>query len=74
MNFKMEYSISDEYRELLNDVIKFTTILVILNLLMYLSNPGENTFLGANYVIFMIYIILGLITYWLVVSKVILFD
>ncbi len=74
MNLKFEYSISDEYKDLVNDIIKFCTILIVLNLLMFLSNPTDNKFLGAAFVSFMIYIILGIITYWLVVSKVILFD
>ena len=74
MNLKFEYSISDEYKDLVNDIVKFCTILIVLNFLMFLSNPTDNKFLGMAFVSFMIYIILGIITYWLVVSKVILFD
>jgi hypothetical protein len=74
MNLKFEYSISDEYKELVRDIIKFSTILIVLNLLMFLTNPADNTFLGQAFVTFMIYIILGIVTYWLVVSKVILLD
>lgn len=69
-----ELKIADDYKDLHQDLLKFTTILIVLNLLMFLSNPSENTFLGINFIKFMIYILLGIITYYLVVSKIIVFD
>lgn len=77
MDFKFEYKfdkVDEEYKNLFNDVVKFVTILVVLNLLMFMSNPSQNSFLGSTYMKLMIYIILGLVTYWLVISKVIIFD
>ena len=74
MDFKLEYKVDDDYKNLFNDLIKFVTILVVLNLLMFISNPSDNVFMGSTYLKLMIYIILGLVTYWLVISKVIIFD
>ena len=77
MDFKLEYKfnkVDEEYKNLFNDLIKFVTILVVLNLLMFMSNPSENSFMGTTYLKLMVYIILGLSTYWLVISKVIIFD
>jgi len=74
MNYKLEYNVDDEYKQLYNDLVKFITILVVLNLLMYMSNPTQNVLLGTNYIKLMISIILGLATYWLVISKIIIFD
>ncbi len=77
MDFKFEYKfdkVDEEYKNLFNDLVKFVTILVVLNLLMFMSNPSQNSFLGSTYMKLMIYIILGLVTYWLVISKVIIFD
>jgi hypothetical protein len=73
-DFKLEYNIDDEYKQLYNDLIKFITILVVLNLLMYISNPTQNVLLGSNYIKLMTSIILGITTYWLVISKIIVFD
>ena len=73
-DFKLEYNIDDEYKQLYNDLIKFITILVVLNLLMYISNPTQNVLLGSNYIKLMTSIILGITTYWLVISKLIVFD
>ena len=67
-------NLDDEYKNLMNDVIKFGTILLVLNLFMFLTNPKSNAFLGTNYMKFLIYILLGFTTYWLVISKLIKFD
>ena len=67
-------NLDDEYKNLMNDVIKFGTILLVLNLFMFLTNPKSNAFLGTNYMKFLIYILLGFTTYWLVISKIVKFD
>lgn len=74
MDFKLQYKVEKEYKTLYNELIKFATILIVLNLLMFLSNPSDNVFMGTTFVKFMICIILGLVTYWLVISKIIVFD
>jgi len=74
MTLKLEYKVDDEYKNLYNDLVKFTTILVVLNFIMYISNPEQNVFLGGNYMKMIICILLGLVTYWLVISKIIVFD
>ncbi len=74
MAYNLKYKVEEEYKDLVNDIIKFVTILIVLNLLMFVSNPSENVFLGNTYLKLIIYIILGLTTYWLVISKVIQFD
>ena len=73
-DFKLEYNINDEYKQLYNDLVKFITILVVLNLIMYISNHAQNVLLGSNYIKLMTSIVLGITTYWLVISKIIVFD
>lgn len=74
MNYNLQYDIDDEYKQLYNDLIKFITILIVLNIIMYISNPSQNVLLGSNYIKLMTSIILGIATYWLVISKIIVFD
>ena len=74
MNYKLQYDVDDEYKQLYNDLIKFITILIVLNIIMYISNPSQNVLLGSNYIKLMTSIILGITTYWLVISKIIVFD
>lgn len=74
MNYNLQYDVDDEYKQLYNDLIKFITILIVLNIIMYISNPSQNVLLGSNYIKLMTSIILGITTYWLVISKIIVFD
>tara|TARA_B110000208_G_C11530694_1_gene344163 strand:+ start:131 stop:358 length:228 start_codon:yes stop_codon:yes gene_type:complete len=67
-------NLDDEYKNIVKDVLKITTILVVFNIFMFLSNTGEFVLLGSNYLEFVVYIILGLLTYSLVISKIIKFD
>ena len=59
-DFKLEYNIDDEYKQLYNDLVKFVTILVVLNLIMYISNPTQNVLLGSNYIKLMTSTVLGI--------------
>ena len=63
-----------DYNNLYNDLVKYMTILVVVNVLMFMSNSGKNKLMGFNYIKFMSYVLLGIVTYWLVISKFIRFD
>lgn len=67
MNIK---NIDNEYKPLVNDLIKMTTLLIVVNILMYLSDPN-NKLLGGQYIKIMIFILLGITTYWLIIEKLI---
>ena len=64
----------DEYKNLLNDVVKFTTILIILNFLMFISDTNNNRFLGERYLGLMMFFLAGIITYWLLIFPYVRFD
>lgn len=65
--------VEDEYKPLINDLIKMTTILVVVNILMYLSD-NNNRLLGEPYIKLIIFILLGITTYWLVINKLVYFN
>lgn len=67
-------SIEEEYVPMIKDVIKMFVILVVVNLLMFISNPKGNKIMGENYVKLMLFILLGVLTYWLVVRKLIIYN
>ena len=67
-------NLEDEYKNTIKDCLKVITVLVVINIFMYIANPSEHVLLGANYLEFIVYIILGLLTYSLVISKIIKFD
>lgn len=61
-------NLGEEYIPLTNDLLKFTSILIVLNILMWISNPIENTLFGEKYLTLLIYFLLGLVTYHLLVK------
>jgi len=72
--FPYKVSIDKEYKQLMNDVMKFLTLLVVVNIIMFMSNPSENVLFGSVYTKLIISILLGVSTYWLVIDKLVVFD
>lgn len=65
--------LEEEYRPMFEEITKMIVILVVVNFLMYISDPNINKFLGESYLKLIIFIVLGVLTYWLVIKKVIKF-
>lgn len=57
------------YKLLLDDCIKFTVILLVVNFLMFASN-FKTKLLSSNYLKLIININLGLVTYWLIIKEI----
>ena len=70
----LKKKIDKEYHPLLNDLIRMLSILIITNLLMFFSNPSKNKFLGEYYVNIITFVVLGIMTYWLVIKKIVIFN
>jgi hypothetical protein len=73
-SFMSNSSTDKNMNNLLNDLAKFATIMIIINIFFFISNPSKNVLLGENYLLFMSYIGLGLGFYWLVIARFISFD
>lgn len=69
---KTQEEYSQDYKLLLNDLIKITTIFVVANILMFLSDSSNNKLFGASYMKLMTVVLLGFVTYWLVVKNIII--
>ena len=69
--FNIEFE--EEYRPMFEDIIKMIVILLVVNFLMYISDPNVNKFLGEIYLKLIIFIVLGILTYWLVIKRLIKF-
>ena len=67
-------SIDRKYNKMLNDIIKFCTILFTINLLMFMNNPSKNKLFSNKFIQLSIMIILGLLTYWLIIKELIDLD
>ena len=58
MILQIKNKISKEYHPLVDDLLKYSTILFVVNILMFASNPSKHTLLGGVYLKLMIYILL----------------
>jgi len=73
MNTLYKIKISNEYIDLMNDLTKIISVLLILNLLLYLDGLSENL-INLRYLRISFLIIVSFITYWLIVNKLIVFS
>ena len=67
-------SIPIEYRSMVNDLTRMITLQVITNYLFYVSNPSKHSFLGADFIKLLLFIIISISFYWLVIRKIISYD
>jgi hypothetical protein len=76
MNYinKLKSNINKEYYPLMDDLTRMISILIITNILMFLNNPSKNKILSEYYVNIIVFVSLGIITYWLVLKKIIVFN
>lgn len=64
----MNLNVSEEYIPLVNDLIKFSVIFIVVNVLMFIIDTNNKLF-SEKYFQLMILTLLGLATYWLVVKN-----
>jgi|TARA_B110000211_G_scaffold86601_1_gene101604 hypothetical protein len=75
MSTKAIYNIisEEDYANMSNDLVKMITILMVVNILMFINNPKENKILTLVYLKLCLFILLGIVTYWLVIKNIIVF-
>ena len=61
--------LGDEYIPLLNDLSRMITLQIIIQLMLSLRDSEEYPFFSQHFFELLFYIILGLMTYWLVIKK-----
>jgi len=69
-NAIFKYQTEEDYANMINDVVKMITILVIVNILMFINSPSENSLLSLVYLKLCVFIVLGIVTYWLIVKNI----
>jgi len=62
--------LGDEYIPLINDLARMITLQVIIQLMLSMRDPIEYPFFSQHFFELLFYIVLGLMTYWLVVKKI----
>jgi hypothetical protein len=63
-------NIGEEYIPLMDDVTRMITLQVIIQLMLSLRDSNEYPFFSQQFFELLFYIVLGLMTYWLIIRKV----
>lgn len=56
------------FREMVLDVLKWSVVLTVVHLLWFFVAPARNTLLAPQFIGMLLFIVSGLVTYWLVVD------
>ena len=70
----VELVVPPEYRSLVEDLCRMVLIQVVAHFLFYTSDPEKNTFFSASFFKTLLFVIVGVSSYWLVLRRVISFG
>lgn len=69
------FSLKDkEYVDLIDDVVRMVTIQLGIQFLYYLNSPDNVSLFSSDFILLVIYMILGILLYRLVLRKIIIFK
>ena len=71
--FNIELNIDKEYIPLINDVIRMFIIQVVAHALFVVNNKNVG-FFDKNFLQMLIFILLGIATYWMIVRKIVIIN
>jgi hypothetical protein len=63
--------IGKEYSLFVNDLVRILVIHTIYDLMVFLNNPGTHSLFNASFFEHILFMTLGILTYWLIVRKII---
>lgn len=72
----VDLKILDNYKYFINDILKYLTILVVFQYLYtsnhkLIKNPFNSKFLNDSFLYLIMFIVLGLMTYYLIIQELI---
>jgi hypothetical protein len=71
--YKLDLDIDKEYIPLLNDIVRMTIIQLVAQTLFFLISSGDIELLSGNFIKTLIFICIGICTYWLLLRKIFIF-
>lgn len=70
------YTISlgnEEYAGMVNDMIRFATIQIAIQLMLVLMDPDKFSFFSVDFIILLMFVVIGVMFYWLIIKKFVIF-
>ena len=66
--------IGPEYIEMCNDIARFIIIQVAIQTMLYTMNPDRFHFFTADFFMLLMFIVIGVLLYWLVFKRIVSFT
>jgi hypothetical protein len=63
-----------DYLPLIDDIVRIVIIQISLQLLLFATDPDQYQFFSVDFILLLIYIVLGVCMYWLVFKKLVMFK
>ena len=67
-------SFGPEYVELFNDISRFVIIQIAIQIMLVTVDPTAYSLFSGDFLILLLFVIIGVLTYWLVFRKIISFS
>ena len=72
--WQINLNINKEYIPMINDLYRMAIIQIVAQMLYYFTNPSKNYFMDEMFIQTLLYILVGIIAYWLIVKKIFIFK
>lgn len=64
---------NEEYTGMVNDMIRFATIQVAIQLMLVLMEPDKFSFFSIDFIMLLMFVLIGVMFYWLIIKKIVIF-
>ena len=71
--YKINLDIDKEYIPMINDLVRMGIIQIVAQTLFYMISPDKISLISGAFLKTLIFICIGIVVYWLLVRKIIIF-
>ena len=72
-NIDITSKIGPEYSEMFNDMLRFATIQVVIQIMLVLMDSKRFSFFSVDFLLLLLFVMIGVMFYWLVIKKLVIF-
>lgn len=72
-NFDISSKIGPEYADMINDMLRFATIQVAIQIMLVLMDSERFSFFSTDFLLLLMFVLIGVMFYWLVIKKLVIF-
>lgn len=72
--FRLHLNLPVEYIPMINDIARVGIIQIVAQIMFYIANPIENPFWSVLFLQTIFFLLIGVLSYWLVIRKIVTFE